>query len=242
MSITVDEAIDRNIKLIRMIASGYTRKAEDLDDLVQAGCLGVVEQWPKYNPCDGIEVSTFVGNAARWKMQRHCSLKTKPIGSAGHTVSNRIKTAERRLGIKLTDENVALFKQDLDQRYKLKTSEENIKCVLRARAGHTVHLDSPIGEDDTSYHDVISGPSVTAQNNPEQLLIYSEIEDRIHRILERRRASDRDIAIICGLYGVGRDKMTGAELARSFGVKRQTINQIDNKFKPYLLSGLSDYA
>ncbi len=62
-----------HLPLVRAIARRYAGRGEELDDLVQAGSVGLVRASARFDPGRGVAFATFVGPAVEGAIRRHLS-------------------------------------------------------------------------------------------------------------------------------------------------------------------------
>ena len=62
-----------HLPLVRSIARRYAGRGEELDDLVQAGSVGLVRASARFDPDRGVAFATFVGPAVEGAIRRHLS-------------------------------------------------------------------------------------------------------------------------------------------------------------------------
>ncbi len=54
-----DDLINGNLKLVLSIIKGFNNKVENLDDLFQVGCLGLVKAIDNFDTSFGVTLSTY---------------------------------------------------------------------------------------------------------------------------------------------------------------------------------------
>jgi RNA polymerase sigma-B factor len=62
-----------HLPLVRSIARRYAGRGEELDDLVQAGSVGLVRASARFDPGRGVAFATYVGPAVEGAIRRHLS-------------------------------------------------------------------------------------------------------------------------------------------------------------------------
>lgn len=60
-----NEKVVENLGLVVTIARGFVGKGLPLPDLVQAGCLGMIEAVERYDPAKGVRFSTYARSWVR---------------------------------------------------------------------------------------------------------------------------------------------------------------------------------
>src|SRR5262245_13172519 len=54
-----EQLITMHLPLVRFLARRYANRGEPMDDLVQAGCIGLVKAVDRFEPDRGLEFSTY---------------------------------------------------------------------------------------------------------------------------------------------------------------------------------------
>lgn len=70
---TRQELVRAHLPLVHAIARRYAGRGEELDDLVQAGSVGLVRASARFDPGRGVAFATFVGPAVEGAIRRHLS-------------------------------------------------------------------------------------------------------------------------------------------------------------------------
>ncbi len=68
-----------HLPLVRAIARRYAGRGEDLDDLVQAGSVGLVRASARFDPDRGVAFGTFVAPAVEGAIRRHLSERRRDV-------------------------------------------------------------------------------------------------------------------------------------------------------------------
>jgi RNA polymerase sigma-B factor len=68
-----------HLPLVRAIARRYAGRGEELDDLVQAGSVGLVRASARFDPGRGVAFATFVGPAVEGAIRRHLSVRRRGV-------------------------------------------------------------------------------------------------------------------------------------------------------------------
>jgi RNA polymerase sigma-B factor len=70
---TRQDLVRAHLPLVHAIARRYAGRGEELDDLVQAGSVGLVRASARFDPGRGVAFATFVGPAVEGAIRRHLS-------------------------------------------------------------------------------------------------------------------------------------------------------------------------
>ncbi len=65
------ELIERLVPFVRYIARRYASRGEPLDDLVQAGCVGLVKAVDRFDPARGVKLTSFAEPNISGEIKRH---------------------------------------------------------------------------------------------------------------------------------------------------------------------------
>ena len=99
---TAGDRIEAHLPLVRALALRFARRGEPLDDLVQAGCIGLIHAVDRHDPALGAfeayAVPTITGEIQRHLRDRGSVLRVPPrvIAEAGGRGSTRSATTTVR--------------------------------------------------------------------------------------------------------------------------------------------------
>jgi RNA polymerase sigma-B factor len=65
------ELIEMHLPLVRYFARRYVGRGEPLDDLLQAGSIGLVKAVDRFDPSRGLEFSTYASPTILGEIRRH---------------------------------------------------------------------------------------------------------------------------------------------------------------------------
>src|SRR5439155_8720194 len=63
--------ITMHLPLVRFLARRYANRGEPMDDLIQAGCVGLVKAVDRFDPGRGLEFSTYAAPTILGEIRRH---------------------------------------------------------------------------------------------------------------------------------------------------------------------------
>ena len=89
------ELVRSHLPLVRAMARRYARRPEELDDLVQAGSVGLVKASVRFDPSRGVAFATFVAPSVEGEIRRH--LRDRSDGVRMPREVQRMSTELRRI-------------------------------------------------------------------------------------------------------------------------------------------------
>src|SRR5947209_174268 len=88
------ELVRSHLPLVRAIARRYARRREELEDLVQAGSVGLVKASHRFDPSRGVAFATFAAPGVEGEIRRH--LLDRASGVRVPREAQRMSTELRR--------------------------------------------------------------------------------------------------------------------------------------------------
>src|SRR6266702_1760039 len=71
-----EQLITMHLPLVRFLARRYANRGEPMDDLVQAGCIGLVKAVDRFDANRGLEFSTYAAPTILGEIRRHLRDRT----------------------------------------------------------------------------------------------------------------------------------------------------------------------
>lgn len=207
-----DELINGNLKLVLSIIKKFNHRNENLDDLFQVGCIGLVKAIDNFDLSHGVKLSTYavpmiLGEVKRY-LRDNGSLRVSR--SLKDTAYNVLKTKEemmKRLGREVAIEEVS--KELAISIYDVVTALDAMKSP--------VSIFEPIYSDggDTIYlYDQIEDKGLKEQDLDVNLAVTNAIED----------LDKREKYIIDQRYVIGKTQM---EIASELGISQAQISRLE---------------
>lgn len=207
-----DELINGNLKLVLSIIKKFNNRGENLDDLFQVGCIGLVKAIDNFDLSHGVKLSTYavpmiLGEVKRYLRDNNSIRVSRSMKDLAY---NALKTKEdltKRYGREATIEEVAK---------ELKVEEVLIVAAFDAMKS-PVSIFEPIYSDggDTIYlYDQIEDKSLTDKDLDVNLAIGDAIDS-----LEKRERY-----IIDQRYVIGKTQM---EIASELGISQAQISRLE---------------
>lgn len=211
------QVIEMHVPMVRYFARRYAGGPEPMDDLVQAGCIGLVKAVDRFDPERGVEFSSFAAPTILGEIRRYfrdCSTGLHVYRSLGERVLEvRRVSADlvQQLGRHPTVAEIA---------QRVNRSEEVVKeALLCASASRPDSLHQPIGEDSTLGDTLgVVDPGIGAVELHESLATaLTVLTPREREILQLRYFGNMTQVQIAGRIGVSQmhvSRLLGRALGR----------------------------
>jgi RNA polymerase sigma-B factor len=142
-----ERLVEHHLPLVRYFARRYAGRGEPMDDLLQAGSIGLVKAVDRFDPGRGLEFSTYAAPTILGEIRRHFRDRTWAVHV--HRSLQELTAEVTRCAGELTAElNRAPSVAELSARSG-RTEEEVLEALDVATAYRTNSLDAPAGEDRT---------------------------------------------------------------------------------------------
>ncbi len=242
-----DEAAARrlvlsNLRLVVKIAMEYRRAWTNVLDLIQDGNVGLLEAVQRYDPYQGVKLSTYAVYWIRAYILQYI-LDNFRIVRLGTT------RAQRKLFWRLNKEKRALEREgfEVEPRLiaeRLDVSEEEVEDMEMRLRESDLSMNAPARRDEpgAEFGDFMRSTNSSAEDEVadnelrrvfmEQVHTFCEgLDEREQRLVEGRILSD--------------EPKTLAELGEEFGVSRERVRQIEarivKRLREYLKENLVDF-
>nr|AKC88766.1 sigma factor [Erodium gruinum] len=208
-----------NLRLVVHIAKSFLTSGVSIQDLFQAGCIGLMTSVGRFKPQAGCRFSTY---AYWWIKQavRKASYQRSWITLSAHThaLLGKISKA-RRLFDQEGNHNPTY--EELAERVNIKV--DKLRLIL-IRSREPISMDQPVWGDEggVTYHDITED---TTLDGPEIKLMQMDLNNLLVRTLEPR---ERQMVRL--RYGIdGGRPYTLTEIGVKFGISRERVRQLVDK-------------
>jgi RNA polymerase sigma-32 factor len=223
-----------NLRLVVKIAMEYRRAWTNALDLIQEGNVGLMEAVQRFDPYQGVKLSTYAVYWIRAYILKYIldNMRSVRLGTT---------RAQRKLFYRLNKERRELERQGYEVTPKLiaerlDVTEQDVVDMQQRLSRPDLSTDAPVREDDGSatYGDFLTGDAASAEERVgedelravflEQIAAFKEqLEPRDLQILEERVLAE--------------EPRTLADMGEEFGVTRERVRQLEAR----LVSRLRDY-
>jgi RNA polymerase sigma-B factor len=204
------ELVEQHLPLVRYFARRYAGRGEPMDDLVQAGSLGLVKAVDRFEPERGLEFSTYAAPTILGEIRRHFRDRTWAVHV--HRGLQELTAEITRYSAELTQElNRAPSVAELVARSG--RSEEKVLEALDCAAAYTADsLETPMGEDRTL------GDSLGGEDTA---LLDVELHESLGPVLATLAPRERRILQL-RFYG----NQTQSQIAAQLGISQMHVSRL----------------
>ncbi len=217
LSLLREEIVKRNIGLVKSIALKFLHSGELLDDLVQAGYIGLLNAVSNFNLARGIRFSTYASYLIKGEIRHYIRDKhtTIRIPQWIQEMSQRVKQAEDAF---FQEEGRPPTLAELASRVKV--TESQLVELLRGRNAMTyVSIDAERRQSDPT-------PSLPMLESlqPGDLSPSSEVNLRVAAVIEQLETIQRQV--IQGLFYQGK---TQAQIGEELGISQRQVSRMKDQ-------------
>ena len=216
-----DRLVTANLRFVISVAKQYQGKGLELLDLINEGCLGLINAAERFDETRGFK---FISYAVWWIRQsilqalaEQSRIVRLPLNQVGSL--NKISKAFS----KFEQENERMPSPE-ELAEMLDVPREKISDTLRVSGRH-VSVDAPFVEgEDNSLLDVLPNND---SPNADSGLVNESLNKEIERALSTLTERERDI--VKNFFGIGCQEMTLEEIGEKFNLTRERVRQIKEK-------------
>ena len=215
-----DQMIKANLRLVVKIAHDYEGLGLPLLDLINEGNIGLMKAVERFDPTKGSKLSTYSAWWIKQSIKRSLANQAKTIRLPVHLVDKISKL--KRTALKLQE---AMGREPTDEELAEELEMDAVKVArLRRAAIRPASLDSPIGEDHSTFAEIVSDEKA---ENPYKQLEDKTVNDMLFDLI--KSLPHREATILEYRFGLdGGPERTLEEVGEHFGVTRERVRQIQN--------------
>jgi RNA polymerase sigma-B factor len=207
------QLIERHVDFVRRLAQRYARRGEQLDDLTQVGCVGLIKAIDRFDGSFGASLTTYAAPNILGEIKRH-------FRDRGWSV--RVPREIQELNVKLTrivDELTTKLGRSPSvvelAREASATPEQVLEALESSAAYAALSLsEGPDPDEDTS------GPMDALGEDDER---YEQSEQRLTLASGIQRLPSRDRAILHLRFFEG---LTQSEIAERVGISQMHVSRL----------------
>jgi RNA polymerase sigma factor for flagellar operon FliA len=227
-----EELIAKHAPLVKRIAHHLMARLPSsvvLDDLIQAGMLGLLEAAKKYEPSKGASFETYAGIRIRGSMMdevRRGDWVPRSVHRNARKIAEAIKVVEGRTGRDASDEEVAA---ELNM-----TLDEYFACLKDSNSGKLFSLEELTEQGDSSIQEI---ESAAIKDRPSEAVTLQSFQKRLADEIERLPERER---LVLSLYY--EEELNLKEIGMVLEVSESRISQIHSQATMRLRSRLDDWS
>jgi RNA polymerase sigma-32 factor len=231
-----------NLRLVVKIAMEYRRTWTNVLDLIQEGNVGLVEAVRRFDPTQGVKVSSYAAYWIRAYILKYLldNIRLVRLGTT---------RAQRKLFFRLNKEKRELERLgfEVEPRLiaeRLDVSEEDVLDMEQRLGQSDLSLDAPVRDEEgaATFGDFLAGGAASAEENvasDELRRVFLEkvnefaqtLDERDRRIVEERILAE--------------EPKTLQEMGDAFGVTRERVRQLEarvvSRLRQFLKENLVDF-
>ncbi len=223
-----EEVIKRNVGLVKSIALEFTNSGEDLEDLVQAGYIGLLNAVANFDLSRNVRFSTYASHLIRGEIRHYIRDKHAPVH-----IPQWVQTMNRRV----TEAEEEFFQQKgrpptlPELSAKVGIAEEQLVEVLRGREAMTyVSIDEKNRQQDPNP----PVPTLDHIVRDDKTDLPFDLRMRIVTAIEQLAEIQRQV--VEGLFYQGK---TQAELGKDLGISQRQISRMKDSILSELRAKLA---
>ena len=206
-----DDLINGNLKLVLSILKKFTNKTDNLDDLFQVGCLGLVKAIDNFDTSYDVKLSTYacpliLGEIKRYLRDNSTLRVSRSIKDLAYKTLKLKEELTNKDGIEPTDKEIAKI---------LEVSEYEIANALES-------LREPMSMYEPIYND--GGDTIYLFDQISNKTEEYDLDYKLAVEKAMNKLKDRDRHIIEDRFIIGKTQM---EIASELGISQAQISRIE---------------
>ena len=106
------EMIEGNLRLVLSVVQRFTQRGENLDDLFQVGCIGLIKAIDNFDPAQNVRFSTYgvpmiIGEIRRFLRDNNTLRVSRSLRDTAYKAMQARETLEKQLGREPTVDEIA---------------------------------------------------------------------------------------------------------------------------------------
>ena len=212
------QLIESNLRLVVRIAKNYLTPEVSILDLIQEGNLGLMRAVGKYDYRKQVRFSTYASWWIKQSIVRSLSNKKRVI-----RLPHRQEEKLRKINKVYNDLSQVLMREPslLEIAQEIGLEEGEVASLLNA-SGSVASLDSTLGADSGSLHDVVEDNSF----NPDNELMRKTLREDTMKFLDSLQEKERQILLYRFSFTSGK-RQTLKKIGDELGLSPETVRQIE---------------
>lgn len=209
-----EEFIRGNLRLVLSVLQRFHHRSENVDDLFQVGCIGLIKALDHFDVTQNVRFSTYavpmiIGEIRRYLRDNNAIRVSRSLRDIAYKALSARDRLQTELGREPTVQEIAR---------KLELPEEDVALALEA-IQDPVSLCEPIGgegADALTIGDQVRDDNVNAENWLQNIAIreaMARLSDREQRILSLRFFQGRTQMEVAGEIGISQAQVSRLEKA-----------------------------
>ena len=217
LSLLREEIVRRNIGLVKSIAAEFVNSGEPLDDLIQAGYIGLLNAVANFNLSRNTRFSTYASHLIKGEVRHYIRDKHSTI---------RVPQWVQLMNRKVKEEEALFFQEEghpptiTELAARLKVNEQQLAELLRGREVMTyVSIDRERRNEDPN-----PPPPNLEHLRPQGEDLSFDLRMRI--IVAIEHLAEIQQQVIAGLFYQGKSQ---AEVGRELGISQRQVSRMKEK-------------
>ena len=213
------ELIEGNLKLVLSILKKFINRTDNMDDLFQIGCIGLIKAIDNFDLSYNVKFSTYAVPMIVGEVKRH--LRDDNIIRISRSIKDiaykTLKAKEQFMIENGKEATIEEISKIIDE------DEVDIVCALEATKG-TISMFEPIYNDggETIYlFDQIENPNESSSNWNDKIILNESIN----------KLKDKERFIICQRYIIGKTQM---QISEELGISQAQVSRIEKNALNYI--------
>ncbi len=205
-----EQLITMHLPLVRFLARRYANRGEPLDDLVQAGCIGLVKAVDRFDPARQLEFSTYAAPTILGEIRRHFRDRTWAVHV--NRGLQELVTAVTRARSELT-QDLGRSPTVAETAQLLGRTEEDVLAALDCASAYTADsFETPVG-DELTLGDTLGGSDAGLDD--------VDMHESLRPLLDRLPVREQRILQL-RFYG----NHTQSQIAAELGISQMHVSRL----------------